>query len=190
MQFVPFAKEDKIYCVDQFNADKYVEYKDVFTQTADEKVAELVNVAICLGAKSCSVEVCDADSSQSSQQAGSNLGVKGVGGLKAEQKIGSKAASMGKGKNVMNLTPHDNPRRPELKWFAHNNNINRLIDMRCSDLKSVQYQCFELHGSTMESMSKKTAVAIDKVANLQGSASMEMQAAKEHSSVLIFEVEF
>ena len=87
----------------------------------------------------------------------------------------------------------DNPKRPELKWFAHDENIKGLIEMRCNDINSIQTKTLKLSGSSSATMSKKVACAIDAAvgkfggkASVKGEGSMEAQASSESKSTLIF----
>ena len=62
--------------------------------------------------------------------------------------------------------------------------------MRLGKARSIKSKVLELSGACSATMDKKTACAIDKLLKIGGSISMEKQAVKEHSSVLIFEVQF
>ena len=62
--------------------------------------------------------------------------------------------------------------------------------MRCKDANSIKYEILEIKGSSTATMSKKIACAIDKVLDIKGKLSMESQTMREHSNVLVFEVEF
>ena len=79
---------------------------------------------------------------------------------------------------------------PVLKWFAHDENIKHLIEMRCSDNNSIKSKILELKGSSSATMSKKCACAIDKILNIKGSLSMEKQTIKEYNNILLYEIEF
>ena len=85
------------------------------------------------------------------------------------------------------------PIRPSLKWFAHDDNIKKLIDMRCSDRNAIESRTLELQGSSSATMSQKTALAIDEAITKIGiktHSTMEKQVKKENHSKLIFEIEF
>ena len=85
----------------------------------------------------------------------------------------------------------DNPQMPQMKWFANDDNIKGLIEMRFS--KSVQSKTLILEGSSSATMSQKAAYAIDCVVGKMGNrARLDMikEALRESSSKLIFEIEF
>ncbi|MBQ8818009.1 MAG: hypothetical protein IJZ83_05480 [Clostridia bacterium] len=189
IQFVPFWKCDNVYCVDAFDRKRYINVNSIFAKATEEKLAELANIAFCLGAKSCSVEILEA-----------NLEIEAKS-LKANAKVSNTATSfsndtytknknMQSGKTISHFEGNSSPKRPELKWFQYDDTIKGLIDMRCSNANSIKSKTLELSGSCSATMSKKTAIAIDKILKVKGSVSMEKQVQKEISSKLIFEIEF
>ena len=85
------------------------------------------------------------------------------------------------------------PKAPELKWFANDDNIKRLIEMRCTDSNSIKSETLELEGASSAAMSQKTASAIDASTSKIGAKSnfnMERNAARENHSKLIYCIEF
>lgn len=185
LSFVPAPKCDTVYCVDNFDRSTFISSSYVFSKTNEEKLAELANIAHSLGAKRCSVEIVESDTKSSSGALGINIA---VGGANANVAESNKQKSSGK--RTMEFIGSDQPTRPELKWFAYDENIKGLIEMRCSNNNSIKSTTLELSGSSCATMSKKVACAIDHIAHISGSASMEAQAMCEHSSKLILEIEF
>ena len=92
------------------------------------------------------------------------------------------------GKIISYFEGHDEPKAPSLKWFAHDDNIKGLIDMRFN--KAIKSTVLELKGASSATMSKKVACAIDNVMKISGKISMESNAVKEFSKILIYEIEF
>lgn len=184
LTFIPFAQKDDVYCVDKFKADTYIAADKIFKKATQEKLAELSNIAYLLGAKSCSVEILEAESEMDS----SNLkaGMKGIGVLGG----GAKSATSKKqsGKNITNFEGHDNPQAPDLKWFAHDDNIKWLIEMRCK--RAIKSNVLELKGSSSATISKSIACAMDDVLGTKVNFSMEKEALKEYNDILVFEIEF
>ena len=82
------------------------------------------------------------------------------------------------------------PQRPSLKWFANDENIKNLIEIRCADPGRLKYEELTLSGSTSATMTNKAAAAIDGLKGIKGGVSMQSQAMVEHSSELLFIVEF
>jgi hypothetical protein len=97
------------------------------------------------------------------------------------------------GKTLTYFEGNNAPCIPQLKWYAHDDNIKRLIEMRCSHNNSIKSRTLELEGSSSATMSQKTACSIDaslkKIGN-KSNVTMEKQAVKENTSKLIFEIEF
>ena len=83
---------------------------------------------------------------------------------------------------------------PNLKWFSHDDNIKRLIDMRCGGENTIKSETLELSGSSSATMSKKTASsidqAVDKIGGVGGNYAMEQKADRESQSKLIYIIEF
>ena len=184
VQFVPFEKVDAIYCADNFDKSKYINSDAIFERAMNEKLTELENIAYCLGATSCSIELIESDGQAESSRI--KIGAKKTGDL--DSSISTSSSNKQSGKNISTFSGHNNPTRPELKWFKYDENINALIDRKVADSGSVTYKVLELKGSSSATMSQKTACAIDKIAKC--SISVEKKAVKEHSSTLIFEIEF
>lgn len=125
-----------------------------------------------------------------------SLKIKGVttsAGSSKEASSSSSDATQTSGKVVSEFAGSDEPKMPELKWFAHDDNIKRLIEARCNDVNSVKSETFILEGSASATMSQKIASSIDGAMSKMGSkksSTMEKQATKENSSKLYFTVEF
>lgn len=189
IEFVPFWKCDNIYCVDAFDRNRYINVNSVFSQTNHEKLAELANIAYCLGAKMCSVEIVEENSNMEAKSFRVGVGAK-IGSARAGDDSYSMNKNKQSGKTVTCFEGSDVPKRPELKWFQYDDNIKGLIDMRCSDANSIKSKTLELSGSSSATMSTRTAIAIDKIMKISADFSMEKQVQREISSKLIFEVEF
>lgn len=189
IQFVPVWKCDNVYCVDNFDRNRYVNTNVIFGKATEEKLAELEYIAYCLGAKYCSIEIMEAEKEADSQKASAKIKAPKVS-VNGESSVKNNYSNTQKGTTVSNFVGHDHPERPNLKWFKHDDNINRLIDMRCGSIQSVTSKILELSGSCCATMNKKTACAVDKILKVGGKASMEQQVSKEHNSKLIFEIRF
>ncbi|MBQ8429884.1 MAG: hypothetical protein IJX30_07310 [Clostridia bacterium] len=193
IEFVPFWKCDHIYCVDNFNRNRYINANSIFSKSTEEKLAELENIAYCLGAKFCSIEIIESDKEVGKQTIIGKL-KSGVKGVEASSNTSSmqerEAVSSQKGKTVSTFVGHNNPKRPQLKWFAHDDNIKGLIEKRCNDIQSIESKTLELSGASFITMNKNMACAIDVLSKVKGDTTMQQQSMKESSSTLIFKVEF
>ena len=197
IQFVPAATCDALYYVDSFNRNQFIRTDYIFNKAHSERIAELKYVAYCLGAKRCTIEISESDSASNIQKRDAKITemYKGISvSESAEQSVAQAGESHRSGRNVIEFAGHNEPRMPELKWFAHDDNIKRLIEMRCDGKEGIKTETLELAGSSSATMSQKTACAIDaaigKLGGANGSSSMDSQAAKEHHSKLHFYIEF
>ena len=189
LQFIPFAKCDAVYCVDNFDRLKFINAETIFERTTNEKIAELESIAYCLGAKSCSIEIVEQNAE--TQSAAKRITSKAISNPPTTEKTStSQSGARQSGKNISYFEGNQNPCEPTLKWFAFDDNIKGLIAMKCSGNNAIKSKVLELSCTTSATMSQKAAGAIDKLLKVKVSMSMERKAIKEHSSILIFEVEF
>ena len=197
IQFIPTASCDAVYYVDSFDRNRFIRTDCIFSKAHEERMAELKHIAYSLGAKRCSIEISESSSASQSQVRSMNLAesFKGVTSKEsAERSLAQKDSNVRSGHIEVEFQGNDTPRQPTLKWFAHDDNIKRLVEMCCGETRSVKSETLELSGSSSATMSQKTACAIDgaigKIGGAKGHASMDAQAAKEHHSKLMFHIEF
>ena len=216
IKFVPYVKVDAVYYMDNFDRNQFIITDRIFERSTNEKIAELERIAYCLGAKMCSIEMSEEDYSKTSSKMGTSVSREYAVKQRADNKKKSKeeedsqnskfksdivSVSMNSqidvsnsrlqsGRSVAHFEGSDNPTRPQLKWFAYDDNITGLIEMRCTDKNMLKCKTLHLKGSLSATMSRKTACAIDKILKIKGNISMEKQSIKEHSSTLIYEIEF
>lgn len=197
LQFIPNVECNAIYYADNFDRHRFIKVESIFGRAHDERLAELKHIAHSLGAKSCSIEITESGSELKSQKSTFNIQGK-KGPLSDSTESAQKEASINKseyrrGRIIAEFEGSDSPKKPQLKWFAHDDNIKRLIEMRCSNRNSIKSETLELEGSTSATMSQRTASAIDFAISKIGSKSslnLEKHAQREHHSKLIFIVEF
>ena len=192
LQFVPVATCDATYYVDSFNRNRFIRVDCIFNKAHEERLAELEHIAFSLGAKRCSVEIVEAvsDAIEKKKSVSVSESYHGVNSTEsAEQSVSSNAQAHRSGRIESEFQGHDTPTEPTLKWFAHDDTIKSLVNMRCSGDNSVKIKTLELSGSSCATMSQKTARAID-CTLVNGESSLESKAKKEHHSKLIYHVEF
>ena len=185
IEFFPSASINEVYCIDPTEEKRYVQSDAIFGKAHEERLAELEHIAYMLGAKSCAVELVEGDVSEEKDNKSAGAGV-----VSAKVYVQSAKSNSKSGRTVTNFNGSSVPRQPKLKWFKNDRNILALIEMRCSDKNAVTSRSLTLSGSSSATMSKNIAVSIDKIKGIKTSASFENKAMKEHSSTLIFEVEF
>lgn len=198
IQFVPAPICDAVYYVDRFDRNRFIQTECIFTKAHEERMAELKNIAYMLGAKYCSIEISESSSKLESKK----THVEAKVGLKvfnasskesAQQENAYEGYVSRSGKIEATFDGSDDIKRPELKWFMHDDTIKRLVDMRCENQNAIKSETLILEGSSSATMSKKTACAIDNAVGkigVSGNVNMEGQASKEERSKLIFRVEF
>ena len=193
IEFYPAATVDCTYYVDNFNPNRYINVDCIFGKAHEERLAELKQVAYDLGAKSCTIEITESSQEENSASRSANLSGK-LGGLKlgtkADRATSSSNIKKRSGKITAVFDGSAEPTRPTLKWFANDDNIKNLIEMRCANPGRLKYEELRLSGSTSATMTSKAAAAIDGLRGFKGGTSMQSQAMVEHSSELLFTIEF
>ncbi|MBE6982468.1 MAG: hypothetical protein E7437_09145 [Ruminococcaceae bacterium] len=197
ISFVPNAACDEVYCVDNFDRNRFIRSDCVFGKAHEERMAELKHIAYALGAKCCTIEIQETSSgriSQSKKQAYQE-NYKNVSGSESmEQSFSQTAMNARSGRIEAEFKGHNAPKYPELKWFAHDDTIKRLIEMCCDGKRSVKSETLALSGASSATMSVKTANSIDgaigQMFNGKANISMNSEAEKEHNSKLLYHIEF
>ena len=193
IQFVPTVSCNAAYYIDNFNPSRYIRVDCIFDKAHEERLAELKSVAHALGAKRCSIEIIESSQEISSSTKQGNLGLGKVLSSKATQSAHYATAKTRSGKITAEFEGNSTPHRPKLKWFAQDENIKKLIDMRCKTENTLKTETLILAGSSSATMSHNTAISIDSAlakAKLGGGISMGLETANEQNSKLVFEVEF
>lgn len=187
IQFVPVAKCDEIYCVDPFDRTKYINVNEIFDKANEEKMAELKNIAYMLGAKSCEIEIKTSTFVTAKLAAKITAKIKGADASGERSSEKSQLIQNGR-KTRSTFGGNDNPVAPKLKWFAHDSNINRFIEMRCNSGNRITSESLEVNWSSCTTMSQQTACAIDKIAKI--GAKMESKCRQESNMTIVYNVEF
>lgn len=185
--FLPHIQCNAFYYVDSFDKNRYIKIDCIFAISRDEKLAELKNIAYCLGAKKCTIEIIE--SHTNTQRTKKEALIRLVKGTEQREKYKSEENS---GIVVVEFEGSNNPAKPELKWFAYDQNIIKLIEARCSRVNSIKTESVKLYGRTCSAMSQKTACEIDMVVAKIGNSKMsiETQSTAESESLLVYNIEF
>lgn len=198
LQFVPTVTNDALYYVDSFAHDRFIRVDCIFSKAHEERLAELKHVAHSLGAKRCTIEITELSREATMSKWKANMGLKMTGSKVSgsdgyEQSSQSMNDTRLSGKVSSEFEGSDTPKRPKLKWFAHDDNIKKLIDMRCKSSNTIKSETLEISGATSATMSQRSASSIDAVLGnigVKASMSMEAKAVRENQSKLYFTVEF
>lgn len=198
VQFVPDAKSGAIYYVDTYQTDRYVRIDCIFNKAHEEKIAELQHIAHCLGARKLLIEISESSVEEQAEkkkfELKEKLGKMKVGsGESAKKETAFKETKQRTGRAEVEFAGSNEIVKPELKWFNNDENIKRLIEMRCGDNNFIKKLSLELEGSASSTMSQETAYAIDNAISkigVKGNMSMESQAVREIHSKFILDIEF
>ncbi len=193
LQFLPAAICDSVYYVDPFNRNCYISIDSYFSHIQQAKLAELQHIAFSLGVKHYWVEMVETTTeNRQSNGAGTLKGLKGIT-ANAEREMSQSATGHSKSLAEGSFTGSRKPTRPMLCWFANDNNVKNLINMRCSDNAdgAITTYTIELSNSSAAMMSASTAASIDTAAGKIGAkCNFHEQSAKEHNRKMIFKLEF
>lgn len=200
LKFVPSADCNAVYYVDSFDRNRFIRMDCIFGKAHEERLAELKHVAYSLGAKSCAIEISEsqvemnASKKKVSFSGGATVnGTKGSSAESAESNASAKNSVHRSGTIRVEFEGSNAPKQPNLKWFANDETIGKLIEMRLNGDNSVKSETLSLQGSSSATMSQKTAYAIDNAIGamkVKGNSSMESQAVRENQSTLLFSIEF
>ena len=211
--FIPSADCNAIYYVDKFDRKKFVRIDCIFQNAHDERLAELEHIAYSLGAKHCTIDIAETEKSLKRANKRINGDQKAV--VHLEEDSGKVMGEISTQFDSNYETTHknedkrcselwwegsDKPKKPKLKWFAHDDGIKGLIEMRFKGGNKVNTRSLKIRGSSATTMSKDTACRIDSAISCMGSmegkkntgqnAKFERQVTKETESIFIFNIEF
>ena len=216
ISFIPAVTCDAIYYVDNFDRNKYIKTDCIFSKAHEERMAELKHIAFALGAKKFTAEIVetekvkeiDTKTSSGKVNVKANFAVpeKNISAESNEtlcliNEVQQQNNVQLSGKVSSVFEGNDNPQHPNLKWFMHDDTIKGLIEMRCSQKNVIKSEELILEGRSSATMSKTTACNLDGVLTAiynstkakqisSTSTTMEQQATREHTSKLIYTIQF
>lgn len=200
--FYPSAssKSGLVFYVDQLNPHRYIDLSKYFDIIADEKKAELLDIAYHLGAKHCHLECREEKRSIVSGKAAGKRTAKfqidGVPVKVANQ--GEAEAEFEKYGTAVTLFSQEysgsnDPQYPELHWYEHDPKILQLIEARCDRANELKRYSAEISDTQSVTFDLNVAVGIDMAIKKMGLASnfsFEGQTRQEKRRKLTFVVEF
>ena len=200
--FYPSAssKSGLVFYVDQLNSHRYIELSKYFDIIADEKKAELLDIAYRLGAKHCHLECREEKRSiVSGKAAGKRTAKFQVDGVpfKATNQ-GEVEAEFEKYGTAVTLFSQEysgsnDPQYPDLHWYAHDPKILQFIEARCDRANELKRYSVEISDTQSVTFDLNVAVGIDmaiKKMGLANSFSFGAQTRQEKRRKLTFVVEF
>ena len=200
--FYPSAssKSGLVFYVDQLNPHRYIDLSKYFDIIADEKKAELLDIAYRLGAKHCHLECREEKRSiVSGKAAGKRTAKFQVDGVPVKvTNQGEAEAEFEKYGTAVTLFSQEysgsnDPQYPELHWYEHDPKILQLIEARCDRANELKRYSAEISDTQSVTFDLNVAVGIDMAIKKMGLASnfsFEGQTRQEKRRKLTFVVEF
>lgn len=194
------SKSGLVFYVDQLNPHRYIELSKYFDIIADEKKAELLDIAYRLGAKHCHLECREEKRSIVSGKAAGKRTTKfqvddvpfkatNQGEVEAEfEKYGTAVTLFSQ-----EYSGSNDPQYPDLHWYAHDPKILQLIEARCDRANELKRYSVEISDTQSVTFDLNVAVGIDKAIEKMGLAnsfSFKDQTQQEKRRKLTFVVEF
>ena len=200
--FYPSAssKSGLVFYVDQLNPHRYIDLSKYFDIIADEKKAELLDIAYRLGAKHCHLECREEKrsivSGKAARKQTAKFQVDGVpfkatnqGEVEAEfEKYGTAVTLFSQ-----EYSGSNDPQYPELHWYEHDPKILQLIEARCDRANELKRYSAEISDTQSVTFDLNVAVGIDMAIEKMGLArnfSFKDQTQQEKRRKLTFVVEF
>ena len=200
--FYPSAssKSGLVFYVDQLNPHRYIDLSKYFDIVADEKRAELLDIAYRLGAKHCHLECREEKrsivSGKAARKQTAKFQVDGVpfkatnqGEVEAEfEKYGTAVTLFSQ-----EYSGSNDPQYPDLHWYEHDPKILQLIEARCDRANELKRYSAEISDTQSVTFGLNVATGIDTAIEkmgLENKFSFEDQARQEKRRKLTFVVEF
>ncbi len=197
LSFEP-ENDEGLYYRDPYEHGNYLSVDSYFDRIRDGQIHELQRVAQDLGAKHFKITVSEMKKSVMA------VGVKGKAGIKPPKVFGKKNASVDVSVSNKSNEYSDiriaaemnfggaEPKKPALKYYKHDENVNNLISMRLHDNDLVNYK-FDLECGKGSGIKHDDAVKVDAAISamkLNGNVSFTSVLEEEMRRVLRYEIEF
>ncbi len=201
-EFFPPAvsKAGFVYYIDQLDAHRYINLEQYVDIIAEEKKAELLDIAYRLGAKHCHLECREekisVKTAKATRRVTAKVNVEGVPVKGTAQT--DVEASYDKYDAAVTLFSQEyggsnSPQRPELHWYEHDPKIMQLIEARCDPMNELKCYSVEISDTKTVTFDLNAAANIDlalEKMKVGTNISFKGQATNEKRRKLIFVVEF
>lgn len=194
IKFLPAATCDSIYYVDPHNRNNFISIDCYFSNMQESRLAELQHIAYSLGAKHYWVEMVESTYDKQSSFKSAILNVKAANASgEEEQQKSTTSKSVSVAEAV--FSSGRKPIKPDLCWFANDNNVLNLIKMRCSEdsQNDISTYTIELSSSNAATMSISAAAKVDSALSclkIGANTSFSSDSEKEHNRKMYFKLEF
>lgn len=202
VRFSPRPMCGGVYYRHPFESDLYLQVKDYLKICKRDQLTELKNIACLLGAVHCSVEVHREKGLLGSVGASRNSHAQAkVGKERASTDVSQALDASCASNETLNIVmsesfePGATPQRPELQWFAHDNEILSLIEKRCNPNAGgvLSSYSIDITASTSSTISIDLASSIDAslgAAKVKAGNSLAAGLKKEEKKHFVYKIEF
>ena len=187
--------ESEMYYVDPTDRDFYIALDDYFNYLKIARIGELEKIAQDLGAKHFRVTYKEQKRSLAENDIKGRVNVKAAvkqgADIEAEHQRREKLFSSVEIAAEMSFIGHA-PRKPMLKYFKKDPQIQNLVEMRMSD-NPVTHQVYTLNLAKSSGIKEKDATKIDASLNamkISGKATVTSEAQKEMQRLFEYEIDF
>lgn len=188
---------ETIYYLSPRTTNFYVDLDDYFNYQKKQRINELNQIAYSLGAKYFKVTVMEEKKTfikkdMKASAKGSIPGGDKVSGSVSSNDLSSERVTL-KIESEMNLGGNDNPVSPELKYFAKENDILSLINMRLNKDNQLRSKTYQLKYNCSTIIKEKEAAQIDaaiKKFKIGGNISISSEVEQENRMTFEYYIEF
>lgn len=197
LTFVPMPQCDSIYYVDPFDRKRFIRSDAIFSNAHEGQVAELRHIAEKLGAKKCTIEIKEEKKTLSKSERKVSMEEKKdlVGKVDEgfEQSQENHSYDLQEGTITAVFEGSNEPQRPNLKWFKHNDAVKGLIEMRMAGNNSSKTETYKFKGMSTSALSQKAAYALDAAISGMGvksKSAISKKMEQESNKTIYFSIEF
>lgn len=192
LKFLTPPTPGALYCVHPHEEHCFISLDDYFIRIQRAQLAELEHIAYALGAVSYEAELMESTNEQQIFKANFNLKAGRIGTAAADRSQTKQTTGQSSSLASGSFSAGRKPVKPDLRWFAQDEGIRNLIQMRCSEHGSTMTsRTVELSSSTASALSNHTAASIQGAARSLGfKGDFSSKYEKECSQKLVFKVYF
>lgn len=190
LHFLPAATCDTIYCVDPYNRNRYFSIDSYFAQIQKAQLAELEHIAFALGAKYYQVEMKEEESKKKTRRTKGNINVAHYGSADVDMVQSDERSAKREALASVKFSSGRKPSRPTLCWFAHDDQIMNLINMRCSGSTGFE-RYLEIRTSSAAAISTNAVAKVNAAAkSMKINCTFNVKDQNKCNSTVIYKVVF
>lgn len=191
LEFYP-TKHDSVYYVDPFKPNRYIDLNNYFICLKDAKVNELNEIAQALGATYIKITLKAEQKSLVTKKKKGDAKAGPLGKVSLEQELKEKSFETLEIASEAKFKGHE-AHEPTLKYFANEQSIKSLINMRMNPNNKFLGNTYMIKYSNSSGIGEKDAIKIDTVLKklkLTGNASLQKQIEDENRYYFEYKIVF